>query len=566
MRIAILALAVVAVAASAGAQEPLACGVPRSRALAAGAAHTYEVTGPAGATVVLQTSDVSGTLGPVRMEVSGPGGLLADTCIGIVKATLPSGPVSVRVSQCLGSRDGQYTIVLNGVSDDPGNCGVPLPCGATADGTRLAIAGEVDSFILSLTAGVPVSLRVNYTKALSAPSLRLFDPDGNEVFLEGRCGGQIAVNPTRTGIYTALVSACAAPVQQPYRIEFNDPTCPAGPVITTFGVANATNEPQSPIGYDPFGRPIFHHAFGQGFSLVLEARAGANRRNPGVYPAPYFVSGELRPPDMEMIVSRPLGNGSPVVCDTFPPLLGGVPATEPFVFGTGAAALDIVHDMGCRFVDGTGQLIARQSSLEACTRSDEGFGFGFVDRGSRLQFCGLIATSWSFPAGDTVVAARIRDNQLAEFGAPREIVLRIGDPAARTPSLTPTPTPTGTPIRTPTASRSATPIPTHTRTTRPSNTPTETPPTIGVTATETRTRTPSRTRTPTRTPATPLAPCPGDCNGDRVVTIVDLTQVLNVAIGQAPLSQCPAADASGDGQVAIGDVIACVNAALNGCP
>lgn len=562
MRTIIVALAGLAVAASAGAQGPLRCGEPLSRALGAGVAHTYQFAGAVGSTAVLQVSDVGGTLGLIRMEVAGQGGPLADTCAGVATVAVPGGPVTVRISECGGSNDGQYTLSLNGVSDGAGNCGVPLPCGATPEGVGFQLAGEVDSFMLSLTAGVRVTLRVNYTEALGAPSLRLFDPDGVEVFLEGRCAGQITVDPAKTGIYTALVSTCGAVVRQPYRIEFHDEMCPAGPVVTTFGVSNATNEPQPPIGYDPLGRPIFHHPFGQGLSLVLEARAGANRRNPGVYPAPYFVGGELHAPDMEMILSRPLGDGSPVVCDTFPPQLGGVPATAPFIFSDGAAALDIVHDMGCRFGDGAGQLIARQSSLEACTRSDEAFGFGFVDRGSRVQFCGLIASAWSFPLGDTVVGARIKDADQEEFGAPREIVIRIGDPNATTA----TSTPTGTPTRTATPSRSATAPATSTRTSRPSTTPTETPPTIRVTPTDTRTRTSTRTRTPTSTPATPAPACAGDCNADRQVSIVDLTLVLNVVIGQVPLSQCPAADASGDGQLAIGDVIACVNSALNGCP
>ena len=330
-------------------------------------------------------------------------------------------------------------------------------------------------------------------------------------------------------------------------------------MITTFALANAANDPLQPIGSDAAGRPVFNHPFGQGFSLVLEARAGANRHNPGVYPAPYFEGEDLQPPDLQMILSRPLGDGSAVICDTFPPDLGGVPATVPFRFDDSSPALDIIHDMGCRFVDGTGQLVARQSSLEACTRSNDAFGFGFVDRGSRIQFCGLIATAWSFPLGDTIVAARIKDIEAGEFGQPREIVVRIGEPTL--PSVTPTPTASPSPTRTAPSS------PTATRTKKPTNTPTWTPPTILVTATATRSRTPTRTATPTATGPTPTpsGTCPGDCNGDRLVTIADLTEVLTIVIGDAPLSNCPAADADGDGTLTIGDIIAAVNSALNGC-
>ena len=552
VRAVIAALAVLLAAATAGAQDALLCGEPVSRALAAGATHVFHLAPAPRSAVVLQISDVSGTLGLMRMRLSGPGGAIADTCSGIVQFTAGSGPYELQVSQCSGSSDGQYTVGFNVVSDGAGNCGRPLLCGATPDGVGFTVAGEVDAFLLSLTADQQATLRVNYTDSPGAPALRLFDPDGEEILLEGRCAGQITIEAERSGVYTALVSACGRPVRHPYRIEFNDAGCPAGPVITTFGVANAANEPQAPIGDDEMGRPVFLQPFGQGFSLVIEARVGANRHNPGVYPAPYYAGETLHDPDMQMIVSRPLGDGSAVICDTMPPDVGGVPATDPFTFGTAPGVLDAVHDLGCRFIDGAGQLVARQSSIEACTRSDEGFGFGFVDRGSRIQFCGPIAAAWRLPQGDTVFAARIKDANLEEFGAPREIVVRVGDAtAAATATATPSP------------SRTSPPSPSATPTRRPSNTPTP-----RGTATSTHTRTPGRTPTATATGATPTpgGACAGDCNGDRQVTIAEVTQVLHVAFGELPLAQCPAADAGGDGSLGIGDVIAAVRSALGGCP
>ena len=125
------------------------------------------------------------------------------------------GPLELLVSQCNGSSDGQYTVSLNVVSDDGSNCGRPLLCGGTPDGVGFALTGEVDSFLLSLNEGAPATLRLNYTDSLGAPSLRLFDPDGAEVALEGRCAGQITIDPQRDGIYTALVSACGPPGQAP---------------------------------------------------------------------------------------------------------------------------------------------------------------------------------------------------------------------------------------------------------------------------------------------------------------------------------------------------------------
>ena len=59
--------------------------------------------------------------------------------------------------------------------------------------------------------------------------------------------------------------------------------------------------------------------------------------------------------------------------------------------------------------------------------------------------------------------------------------------------------------------------------------------------------------------------CPGDCAGDGVVTISDLVLAVNVALGSATVSECPAADRNGNGQVEINELIAAVNAALGGC-
>lgn len=560
MRLAALALAGLVIATAVGAQESLVCGAPVSRALAAGAVHTYRLSPPAGSVVVIQASDVGATLGRVRMRVLASGAVLADTCQGVAQFTAPSGPLELQISQCTGSADGQYTATLNVVSDDGGNCGRPLLCGATPDGVGLGVLGETDSLLLSLHAGEEVTLRLNYTDTLGAPALRLFGPDGQEIATEGRCVGSMTIDPERDGIYTALVSACGAPVRHPYRIEFSDESCPPGPVITTFGVAGPTSDPVAPIGFDAVGRPVFNFPYGYNFSLILEARAGANRHTPGVYPAPYYAGEELHAPDMQMIQSRALGDGSPLVCDTEPPDTGGVPATIPFRFDDSASTLDIVHDMGCRFGDGAGQLIARQSSLEACTTSAGAFGFGFVDRGSRIQFCGLIQDFLSFAPGDTVVAARVKDADEEEFGETREIVVRIGPATPPSVTATPSPSPTRTPP--PTATRTLPPSPTATRTRT-------------VTRTATRTASPTRTpatpsptgtgATPTVTPSRPPAMCAGDCNVDGQVTISELTQVLTILIDGAPLLACPAADADGNGVLTINDVIAAVNAALSGC-
>ncbi|MDX2165563.1 MAG: hypothetical protein SF182_00805 [Deltaproteobacteria bacterium] len=64
----------------------------------------------------------------------------------------------------------------------------------------------------------------------------------------------------------------------------------------------------------------------------------------------------------------------------------------------------------------------------------------------------------------------------------------------------------------------------------------------------------------------PAAACPGDCNADAAVTVDEIVRGVRIALGEAPLADCPAADADGDGPVSVSDLIAAVNAALSGCP
>jgi len=59
---------------------------------------------------------------------------------------------------------------------------------------------------------------------------------------------------------------------------------------------------------------------------------------------------------------------------------------------------------------------------------------------------------------------------------------------------------------------------------------------------------------------------PGDCAGNGVVTIEDLITGVNIALGNLPLSACPAFDVNGDGKVTINELIRAVNAALNSPP
>jgi YVTN family beta-propeller protein len=111
-------------------------------------------------------------------------------------------------------------------------------------------------------------------------------------------------------------------------------------------------------------------------------------------------------------------------------------------------------------------------------------------------------------------------------------------------------TPTATPTQTPTVTRTQT----STATTTATRTSTPTP-------TVTDTRTPSRTPSATPTPT----PCVGTCDSGTAVTVGDLITMVNIALGNVPLSQCRAGDANRDGQIGIDELLAAVSNAMYGC-
>lgn len=89
-------------------------------------------------------------------------------------------------------------------------------------------------------------------------------------------------------------------------------------------------------------------------------------------------------------------------------------------------------------------------------------------------------------------------------------------------------------------------------------------PTPTASATHTVVRTP--TSPPGNTPTPGSGGCPGDCNGDGAVTVDEVISGVNIALGNVPVSACPAMDDNGDSDVTVDEILKAVNAALNGCP
>ncbi|MFI5398552.1 MAG: hypothetical protein ACHQ9S_23725 [Candidatus Binatia bacterium] len=156
--------------------------------------------------------------------------------------------------------------------------------------------------------------------------------------------------------------------------------------------------------------------------------------------------------------------------------------------------------------------------------------------------------------------------------------------ATVTPTATPTDTPTATPTQTPTNTATAVPTsttststltPTLTPTRTPTNAPTVTPtnaPANTTTATHTimPTNTPTATETPTPKDTATSTPtpcsCVGDCNCNGRVTVDEILTMVNIGLGNAPLSECEAGDGNGDHQITVDEILTAVNNALNGCP
>ena len=67
------------------------------------------------------------------------------------------------------------------------------------------------------------------------------------------------------------------------------------------------------------------------------------------------------------------------------------------------------------------------------------------------------------------------------------------------------------------------------------------------------------------TPPAMAQDCPGDCDAGGDVAINELIVCVNIALGSTPVATCAPCDVDGDGSVAINELIAAVNSALSGC-
>ncbi|MBI1817853.1 MAG: hypothetical protein HYR72_22990 [Deltaproteobacteria bacterium] len=260
------------------------------------------------------------------------------------------------------------------------------------------------------------------------------------------CGGTIVGVPTMTPTVTVTHTRTRRPTNTPTPTTTPAPPLGPGANVTFFGLAAADDMPLQPIGTDGNGRLIYERRFGQGFSLVVEGRPGISHSPVGLSAFNYSPDDPAVRPDMQMLVSRPLGNGSTTVCDNTLHMFGGVPSVDPANYALTQHISDAINDLGCRFNNGTGNPGGRGPD-DACTLFPDGE-FHFVDPNSTAQFCGRVASPFGFPEGDTIATVRLSDQQ-GVVGATRQIVVRV-NPNAGTPTTTGMPQPSTTATRTPT--------------------------------------------------------------------------------------------------------------------
>jgi len=236
----------------------------------------------------------------------------------------------------------------------------------------------------------------------------------------------LTATPTRTPATTATRTPTRTPTPTATRSPTRTATIPGaiGPVVTFIGVTRADDSLVPPSGTTPSGAPIFTRLTGSGFSLVVEGAPGAD----GLAVGPSSYNADLTSlPDLQVEVSQPLGNASSAVCDDSGAQAGGVPAIDPPVFDTTQETINVVNDLACRFVDGSGKPQGRTAN-DACVQFPTG-DFDFVMHASTVQFCSFISRVLEFPEGDTLVTVRLRstlDDLPANVGPPAQAVIHVG--------------------------------------------------------------------------------------------------------------------------------------------
>ena len=236
-------LALLACATGARPSTSLACGVPLTRHLDAGAADSYGFAISTDAAVVVDAADVSGTIGLIKLGAAGDWRNLRRQRRAAAARQHDRHRVRLHRQRCGRLRDrGQRRV---------GRAAELRPAAAVwhqSARPRLDVQGQVDAYTFSRHA----RRSHHHHRDRHQRRGRRFEP---AALRPGRHAGQRRRHlrrrdqraaRQRRGTYTVLASACGLPQTGLYGIGFQSPACPAGPDITYFGVARADGTPQTP--------------------------------------------------------------------------------------------------------------------------------------------------------------------------------------------------------------------------------------------------------------------------------------------------------------------------------
>ena len=222
--------------------------------------------------------------------------------------------------------------------------------------------------------------------------------------------------PTFTPIVPPSLTPTRAPTAPPTVAPTASPTPLTGPIVSAFGIADASGLFNQSVDTDEENRPVFLRQEGNGFIVYVEGRPGASRLPVGTNRFTSRPGDPTRQPDLQIVSGNDLGNGSPAVCDNSFPSVGGVPSVSPPDFSPIQSVSDALNDWSCRF-----KLYSETDF--ACTQDNSG-NFLFATPSSTVQFCSLVNDTLTFPRGDTILTVRLLDIA-GNAGHPVQIVVRV---------------------------------------------------------------------------------------------------------------------------------------------
>jgi hypothetical protein len=229
--------------------------------------------------------------------------------------------------------------------------------------------------------------------------------------------------PTSTALAPTVTPKTSNPSATPTATASATPTATAvpgvGPVVRFFGVVFSDTEIVTPT---PGAVPIYSVLNGSGFFLVIEALPGADQTAVGL-----TTEASDGPPDLQIQVTRPLGDGSPAVCDDVGPSFGGVPAIDPPVLDDPDTIADQLNDFGCRFYDGGASRATVGHTCDVSCIRPGNFDNRCESDQRAIQYCAIIDMPLRFPQGDTLVTVQVRDKS-GKLGPPAQLILHSDNP------------------------------------------------------------------------------------------------------------------------------------------